>query len=153
MDFLIMIVAAVIVFGKLAAKSEGEGKKKRTQNVGPTVEEWAERLRQSAAGGEVSDKLNSAVNALKKSPRRPMSGRDIEAEQARRNAAERHHSEKRWAEARRQQADSLRVHAAGVDSCEGRLESLKVLYDAGILDHEEYTQCVARVKSRHTLRQ
>lgn len=50
-----MIVAAVIVFGKLAAKSEGEGKKKRTQNVGPTAEEWAERLRQSAAGGEVSD--------------------------------------------------------------------------------------------------
>ena len=97
MDFLIMIVAAVIVFGKLAAKSEGEGKKKRTQNVGPTAEEWAE--------------------------------------------------------ARRQQADSLRVHAAGVDSCEGRLESLKVLYDAGILDREEYTQRVARVKSRHTLRQ
>ena len=153
MDFLIMIVAAVIFFGKLAAKSEGEGKKKRTQNVGPTAEEWAERLRQSAAGGEVSDKLNSAVNALKKSPRRPMSGCDIEAEQARRNAAERHHSEKRWAEARRQQADSLRVHAAGVDSCEGRLESLKVLYDAGILDREEYTQRVARVKSRHTLRQ
>ena len=135
MDFLIMIVAAVIVFGKLAAKSEGEGKKKRTQNVGPTAEEWAERLRQSAAGGEVSDKLNSAVNALKKSPRRP-SGRDIEAEQA-----------------RRQQADALRVHAAGVDSCEGRLESLKVLYDAGILDREEYTQRFARVKSRHTLRQ
>ena len=98
MDFLIMIVAAVIVFGKLAAKSEGEGKKKRTQNVGPTAEEWAERLRQSAAGGEVSDKLNSAVNALKKSPRRP-SGRDIEAEQAREHAAERRHSEKRWAEA------------------------------------------------------
>ena len=152
MDFLIMIVAAVIVFGKLAAKSEGEGKKKRTQNVGPTAEEWAERLRQSAAGGEVSDKLNSAVNALKKSPRRP-SGRDIEAEQAREHAAERRHSEKRWAEARRQQADSRRVHAAGVDSCEGRLESLKVLYDAGILDREEYTQRVARVKSRHTLRQ
>ena len=83
----------------------------------------------------MSDKLNSAVNALKKSPRRP-SGRDIEAEQA-----------------RRQQADALRVHAAGVDSCEGRLESLKVLYDAGILDREEYTQRVARVKSRHTLRQ
>ena len=61
MDFLIMIIAAVIVFGKLAAKSEGEGNKKRTQNVGPTAEEWAERLRQSAAGGEVSDKLNSAV--------------------------------------------------------------------------------------------
>ena len=85
--------------------------------------------------------------------RRRPSGRDIEAEQAREHAAERRHSEKRWAEARRQQADSLRVHAAGVDSCEGRLESLKVLYDAGILDREEYTQRVARVKSRHTLRQ
>ena len=154
MDFLIMIVAAVIFFGKLAAKSEGEGKKKRTQNVGPTAEEWAERLRQSAAGGEVSDKLNSAVNALKKSPRRP-SGRDIEAEQARRNAAERHGAghQQTVHQARRQQADSLRVHAVGVDSCEGRLESLKVLYDAGILDREEYTQRVARVKSRHTLRQ
>ena len=69
-----------------------------------------------------------------------------------RNAAERHHSEKRWAEARRQQADSLRVHAAGVDSCEGRLESLKVLYDAGILDREEYTQRVARVKAQHSHR-
>ena len=69
-----------------------------------------------------------------------------------RNAAERHHSEKRWAEARRQQADALRVHAAGVDSCEGRLESLKVLYDAGILDREEYTQRVAHVKAQHSHR-
>ena len=39
MDFLIMIVAAVIFFGKLAAKNEGEGRKKRTQNVGPTAED------------------------------------------------------------------------------------------------------------------
>ena len=49
MDFLIMIVAAVIVFGKLAAKSEGEGKKKRTQNVGPTAEEWAADWRSLSA--------------------------------------------------------------------------------------------------------
>ena len=74
--------------------------------------------------------------------------RDAAAEQAREHAAERRHSEKRWAEARRQQADALRVHAAGVDSCEGRLESLKVLYDAGILDRDEYLQRVERVKSR-----
>ena len=33
-----------------------------------------------------------------------------------------------------------------MDSCEDRLESLKVLYDAGILDREEYAQRVARVK-------
>ena len=151
MDVLIIIIAIIIFYGKLAAKSEGESRKKRTQNVGPTTEEWAEKLRQSASGSEASAKLNSAVNVLKKSPRRP-SGRDIEAEQERRNAAERHHSEKRWAEARRQQADSLRVHAAGVDSCESRLESLKVLYDAGILDREEYVQRVARVKAQHSHR-
>ena len=47
---------------------------------------------------------------------------------------------------------SLRVHAAGVDSCEGRLESLKVLYDAGILDRDEYLQRVARVKAQHSHR-
>ena len=35
------------------------------------------------------------------------------------------------------------------DSCEDRLESLKVLYDAGILDREEYAQRVARVKKAH----
>ena len=44
------------------------------------------------------------------------------------------------------------VHAAGVDSCEGRLESLKVLYDAGILDRDEYLQRVARVKAQHSHR-
>ena len=151
MDVLIVIIAIIIFCGNLAAKSEGEGRKKRARKVGPNTEEWAEKLLWSASGGEASAKLNSAVNVLKKSPRRP-SGRDIEAEQARRNAAERHHSEKRWAEARRQQADSLRVHAAGVDSCEGRLESLKVLYDAGILDREEYAQRVARVKAQHSHR-
>ena len=36
-----------------------------------------------------------------------------------------------------------------MDSCEDRLESLKVLYDAGILDREEYAQRVARVKKAH----
>ena len=36
-----------------------------------------------------------------------------------------------------------------MDSCEDRLESLKVLYDAGILDREEYAQRVARVKRQH----
>ena len=71
------------------------------------------------------------------------------SEQERRHAAERRRSEREWAEARRHQADALRVHAVGVDSCEGRLESLRVLYDAGILDKDEYDQRVARVKARH----
>ena len=165
MDFLIMIVATVIFSGMLAAKSEGEGRKKRTQNVGPTSAEWAETLNRPAVGHNREKKTPLSAAEL----RRTFEGgsasdetnvwgkkfrrhglRDAAAEQAREHAAERRHSEKRWAEARRQQADALRVHAAGVDSCEGRLESLKVLYDAGILDRDEYLQRVERVKSRHT---
>ena len=66
-----------------------------------------------------------------------------------RHANERAHSEKRWEIARRKQADSGEVHSVHMDSCEDRLESLKVLYDAGILDREEYAQRVARVKRQH----
>ena len=66
-----------------------------------------------------------------------------------RHADERAHSEKRWEIARRKQADSGEVHSVHMDSCEDRLESLKVLYDAGILDREEYAQRVARVKNAH----
>ncbi|MBO4913672.1 MAG: SHOCT domain-containing protein [Oscillospiraceae bacterium] len=36
-----------------------------------------------------------------------------------------------------------------MDSCENRLESLRMLYDAGILDREEYAERVARVKALH----
>ena len=64
-------------------------------------------------------------------------------------AQERKSSEKRWENARRKQADSGEVHSVHMDSCEDRLESLKVLYDAGILDREEYAQRVARVKKAH----
>ena len=67
-------------------------------------------------------------------------------------AQERKSSEKRWEIARRKQADSGEVHSVHMDSCEDRLESLKVLYDAGILDREEYAQRVARVKKAHAQR-
>lgn len=66
-----------------------------------------------------------------------------------RHADERAHSEKRWELARKKQNDSGEVHSVHMDSCEDRLESLKVLYDAGILDREEYAQRVARVKQAH----
>lgn len=66
-----------------------------------------------------------------------------------RRAAERASSEKRWAAARKQQADAALVHGVHIDSCEGRLESLRVLYEAGILDREEYAQRVARVRRAH----
>ena len=66
-----------------------------------------------------------------------------------RHADERAHSEKRWEIARRKQADSGEVHSVHMDSCADRLESLKILYEAGILDREEYAQRVARVKKAH----
>ena len=66
-----------------------------------------------------------------------------------RHADERAHSEKRWELARKKQNDSGEVHAVHMDSCADRLESLKILYEAGILDREEYAQRVARVKKAH----
>lgn len=66
-----------------------------------------------------------------------------------RHADERAHSEKRWELARKKQADRSEVHAVHMDSCADRLESLKILYEAGILDREEYAQRVARVKKAH----
>ena len=66
-----------------------------------------------------------------------------------RHADERAHSEKRWELARKKQADRGEVHAVHMDSCADRLESLKILYEAGILDREEYAQRVARVKRQH----
>ena len=47
------------------------------------------------------------------------------------------------------QADRSEVHSVHMDSCADRLESLKILYEAGILDREEYAQRVARVKKAH----
>ena len=66
-----------------------------------------------------------------------------------RHADERAHSEKRWELARKKQNDRSEVHAVHMDSCADRLESLKILYEAGILDREEYAQRVARVKKAH----
>lgn len=55
----------------------------------------------------------------------------------------------RWTQARRQQEDSEQIHSAGVDTCEARLENVRHLYEAGILDEDEYRQRVARIKSKH----
>ncbi len=54
-----------------------------------------------------------------------------------------------WSAAKRQQDDAERVHSVHMDTCESKLENLRILYAAGILDREEYTQRVARVKAGH----
>lgn len=58
-------------------------------------------------------------------------------------------SSDQWAAAREKQADAEHLHARGSDSCEARLENLKILHNAGILDDVEYSQRVARVKRNH----
>lgn len=96
-----------------------------------------------AADGEKAPRPAGDQGAPQAAPRRRV------GEKRAAHADERAHSEKRWEIARRKQADSGEVHSVHMDSCEDRLESLKVLYDAGILDREEYAQRVARVKKAH----
>lgn len=55
----------------------------------------------------------------------------------------------RWTQARRQQEDGEHIHSAGVDTCEARLENLRYLYEAGLLDEDEYRQRVARIREKH----
>lgn len=54
-----------------------------------------------------------------------------------------------WRAAKTQQDDAQQLHSIKMDTCESKLESLRVLYDAGILDREEYASRVARVKAKH----
>lgn len=54
-----------------------------------------------------------------------------------------------WRAAKRQQDDAEQLHAIHIDSCESKLESLRVLHEAGILDNEEYAERVLRTKARH----
>lgn len=54
-----------------------------------------------------------------------------------------------WRAAKAQQDDAERLHAVHVDSCESKLESLRVLHEAGILDNVEYAERVARTKAKH----
>ena len=56
----------------------------------------------------------------------------------------------KWRAAKQQQDDAEQLHAIHVDTCESRLESLRVLHEAGILDNEEYAVRVARTKAKHT---
>ena len=54
-----------------------------------------------------------------------------------------------WREAKRQQDDAGQLHSIHMDTCESKLDSLRVLYEAGILDREEYAERVARTRAKH----
>lgn len=105
----------------------------------------AEIRRRYPAGGE--EKKRSRAVEIKERHEAHL-GAEWEANEEK-NRREREASAKRFASARTKQADAEQLHTVHIDSCEGRLESLKVLYEAGILDREEYRARVKRTKQRH----
>ena len=94
-------------------------------------------------GGKAGEKAGKATTKTRR-----MAGSAAPEQAPRRPAAQ----SDQWAAARKKQTDAEHVHAAASDSCEARLENLKILHEAGILDDMEYSQRVARVKRDHAAR-
>ena len=148
---ILIIIALVWGFKAAVANEEKKVNNRETGSVPASSDALAEKVESArreldALRGQTQKKRPSPteIKALHKQHRADEWERNEQ-----RHADERAHSEKRWEIARRKQADSGEVHSVHMDSCEDRLESLKVLYDAGILDREEYAQRVARVKKAH----
>ena len=125
MVFFIALVIAVIVAGV---------------NMGKLAEKGAEgeRRKEPAAGGGA--RTGAAARQVKQAARQGL---------RRAAASERAPDMLRWAAAREKQDDAEQLHAVHVDSCESKLESIRILYEAGILDREEYEQRKARIRAKH----
>ena len=136
----LIIIVLIWVFKAAVANEDKKVNDRETGSISSTPDELIKKAKRTA---EDLDALRGQTE--KKRP----SGVQIRDFHKNLAAQERENSEKRWAVARKKQADSGEVHSVHMDSCEDRLESLKVLYDAGILDREEYAQRVARVKKAH----
>ena len=169
--FGIIIFVAILIIKQLAANE------KEQDGTGlpdlPDTPVQADVLTGSMTGGGTMKSINRAPDELDaaREDKRSLSAQDlrrgfedlkmapraaaqkIRATQEQRNADERESSERRWELARRKQADRSEVHSIHMDSCEERLENVKILYDAGILDREEYQQRVRRIKKAHALRE
>ena len=163
MEVLAIIVFVAVVLIKQLAAAEEEREEKETTDLpdiasAPVADEmmrkggklpgepdaareWKKPL-SAAEDRESFEKRNTALQTVEQK---------IRQAQIKRNADERESSVKRWEAARRKQADRSEVHSIHMDSCEDRLESVKVLYEAGILDREEYQQRVRRIKKAHAL--
>ena len=141
MEVLALIIIVLIWAFKAAVANEDKKVNDReTKSNSMPAGELVQRAKEAA-------RTPDDFNAMQEKKR--LSGVQIRDLHQKRSAQERAASEKRWEAARRKQADRGEVHSVHMDSCEDRLESLKVLYDAGILDREEYAQRVARVKRQH----
>lgn len=178
MDFLAIIAIIVVLFLKTAAKNEEARRDDSASSAPPAASDWkelaqsgmslAKKAEKSVTSAFSSGKAISAAElrrafAEEDTPRHekkrpsPTEIRDRHASRLdaeweaneEKNRLEREANAKRFTAARGHQDNAERLHTVHVDSCEGRLESLKVLYDAGILDREEYRTRVERVKRRH----
>ena len=152
MEILALVVIGLIWAFKAAVANEN--KKVNDRETGSISSMPDELIKKATRTAEDLDALRGQTGKKRPSPTEikalhKQHRADEWERNEQRHADERAHSEKRWAVARKQQADSGEVHSVHMDSCEERLESLKVLYDAGILDREEYAQRVARVKQAH----
>ena len=138
---ILIIIALVWGFKAVVANEEKKVNDRETGSISASPDELIKKAKRTvedldALRGQTEKKRPSPteIKALHKQHRADEWERNEQ-----RHADERAHSEKRWELARKKQNDSG----------EDRLESLKVLYDAGILDREEYAQRVARVKQAH----
>ena len=148
---ILIIIALVWGFKAAVANEEKKLNNRETGSVSASPDELIKKAKRTAEDldalrgqteKERPDPLE--IKALHKQHRADEWERNEQ-----RHADERAHSEKRWELARKKQADRSEVHSVHMDSCADRLESLKILYEAGILDREEYAQRVARVKQAH----
>ena len=147
----LIIIVLIWVFKAAAANEDKKVNDRETSSISSTPDELIKKANRTvedldALRGQTEKKRPSPteIKALHKQHRADEWERNEQ-----RRADERAHSEKRWELARKKQADRSEVHAVHMDSCADRLESLKILYEAGILDREEYAQRVARVKKAH----
>ena len=147
----LIIIVLIWVFKAAAANEDKKVNDRETGSVSASPDELIKKATRTAEDldalrGQTEKKRPSPteIKALHKQHRADEWERNEQ-----RHADERAHSEKRWELARKKQADRSEVHAVHMDSCADRLESLKILYEAGILDREEYAQRVARVKKAH----
>ena len=147
----LIIIVLIWVFKAAVANEDKKVNDRETGSVSASPDELIKKAKRTAEDldalrGQTEKKRPSPteIKALHKQHRADEWERNEQ-----RHADERAHSEKRWELARKKQADRSEVHAVHMDSCADRLESLKILYEAGILDREEYAQRVARVKKAH----
>lgn len=128
-EVLILIIIALVWWFKAAVANEDKKVNDReTGSISASPDELIKKAKRTAEDldalrGQTEKKRPSPteIKALHKQHRADEWERNEQ-----RHADERAHSEKRWEIARRKQADSGEVHSVHMDSCEDRLESLKV---------------------------